>query len=159
MKLEKKGLRKNPSICIVLSYFSVGTRIVWRCIIAFMANKRKDAPVMSGTMVILCNNCPLDSSTIPSRNYRSLRDPNPPPLPLDHDTACYCHRVVRSVVEGVAIGFVFAQNIVRGLPDPVNRPTTLWDTRKPRNNTWKIVRISEKRRNTSSRITAIFIYR
>lgn len=42
-KEGRKGLR-NPGICIVLSYFSVGTRIVWRCIIAFMANKRKDPP-------------------------------------------------------------------------------------------------------------------
>lgn len=51
-----------PGICIVLSYFSVGTRIVWHRIIAFMANKRKAAPVRPARC--LRNDRPLDRSIL-----------------------------------------------------------------------------------------------
>ncbi|KAI4500199.1 hypothetical protein M0802_004616 [Mischocyttarus mexicanus] len=47
-KEGRKEGTQDPRICIVLSYFSVGTRIVWHRIIAFMANKRKDVPVRPG---------------------------------------------------------------------------------------------------------------
>lgn len=125
LKLGREGLR-NPGICIVLSYFSVGMRIVWRCIIAFMANKRKDVPVRPGrwsSSATTVPSIPLDPFIL------ELLSASRPLTPSSTTaTARYCHRVVRSVIEGVAIGFVFARNIVRGLPDPVNRLATLWDT-------------------------------
>lgn len=117
----------NLGTCIVLSYFSVGTRIVWHCIIAFMANKRKDVPVRPGRWS-------FSATTVPSipRPFHPGTAPRPSNPSSTTASACYCHRVVRSVIEGVAIGFVFARNIVRGLPDPVNRSATLRDTETQR---------------------------
>lgn len=73
----------------------------------------------------------LDHSILANR-----RPPSPHPLTpsLTTTAARYCHRVVRSAIEGVAIGFVFAGNIVRGPPDPVSHSITLWDTNKRKNN-------------------------
>ena len=85
---ERKELR-NLSICIVLSYFSIGMRIVQYCIIAFMANKRKDVPVRpvrwssSATIV----------PSIPKPFHRSATFK---PLVYKTTSVRYCHRVVRS---------------------------------------------------------------
>ena len=119
---SRKVGSRIPSICIVLSYFSVGTRIVWHRIIAFMANKRKAAPVRPA---------PSSATTVSPRSFRTVlssshHPPSAHPVPFDPRARdSYCRWVVPSTIVGVAIGFVFRGNIVRGLPGPVNRSTTL----------------------------------
>lgn len=92
-----------------------------------MANKRKDVPARPSRWS-------SSATTVPSnpRPFHSGIAPRPSNPSSTTTSARYCHRVVRSVIEGVAIGFVFARNIVRGLPDPVNRSTTLRDTKTQR---------------------------
>lgn len=131
-KLEKRkprGIQVFVSFCRTWASARVSHGVSHR-IIAFMANKRKDVPVMlerwsnsattlspsvSGLRSILKPSSPVPRPLIPSPATTTI-------APLLPSSRSFGHRRCR------AIGLVFAENIVQGLPDPVNRSATLWDT-------------------------------